>query len=523
MARAHTLREVHERLDLAHAQDFALGDLLVRPSTREIESDAGNIVLEPRVMQVLVTLYRAKGNVVSREDLTETCWDGRIVGDDAINRVLSRLRRVADGIGGGSFRIETITKVGYRLIELEPASAAPSSATRVASLVSRTDRRRMLTLACAGGVSALGAGLWVAWPRTRPSDPRVMALMKQAEFAVLQSTNEGQNQAIGLYRKALAVDPDNAEIWGALAVAYACVAHWRPSRDAVELRSRAIEAANRASLLEPGNRFAPAAKIFAKPVRGNWLNCERSLRAAIDEHGRQGVLVFALALILSHVGRCREAATLLAAVRPTGEIGPGFYYREILALWASNQLDAADRLIDEARYVYPTHFTLWFAECYIKLHSGRASAALAMIDDVGSRPTGIPSGEFEAIAKVAKAIMDRNPASADAATHIWGERARQGAGYAENAIQFATALGRLDDAFSVAQAYYFSRGFAVPEIRFSAEQGSFTPMEERQTAFLFFGSMDRFRADPRFDRLVQEIGLRAYWLQAGIQPDYRTS
>src|SRR3546814_6836414 len=70
-------------------------------------------------MQVLLALAEARSEIVRREDLTERCWEGRIVGEDAINRVLSRLRRVAEGIGEDSFRIETITKVGYRLVELD--------------------------------------------------------------------------------------------------------------------------------------------------------------------------------------------------------------------------------------------------------------------------------------------------------------------------------------------------------------------------------------------------------------------
>jgi tetratricopeptide (TPR) repeat protein len=59
---------------------------------------------------------RAKDVFLTRDDLAFSCWEGRIVGDDAINRTLSRLRRVAEGIGADAFRIETLSKVGYRLV-----------------------------------------------------------------------------------------------------------------------------------------------------------------------------------------------------------------------------------------------------------------------------------------------------------------------------------------------------------------------------------------------------------------------
>lgn len=106
-----------DRISLARGAEVRLGRLRVLPGLRQVVRDDGaSEVLEPRVMQVLVALACAEGAILTRDDLTWSCWEGRIVGEDAINRVISRLRRVAEGIGEGSFRIETITKVGYRLI-----------------------------------------------------------------------------------------------------------------------------------------------------------------------------------------------------------------------------------------------------------------------------------------------------------------------------------------------------------------------------------------------------------------------
>src|SRR5258708_29584401 len=80
-------------------------------------------------MQVLVALYRAKGAVVSRDDLIARCWEGRIVGEDAINRAIWRLRKLAEADGDANFTIETIPRVGYRLVGgLAPAVAEAGSA-----------------------------------------------------------------------------------------------------------------------------------------------------------------------------------------------------------------------------------------------------------------------------------------------------------------------------------------------------------------------------------------------------------
>lgn len=105
------------RIFLAAIPDFDLGGLRVRPARRQVCSSAENCrELEPRVMQVLVALARAGGEVVSRDELIDACWDGRIVGDDSINRCMVALRRLAKSIDPPPFAIETVARVGYCLI-----------------------------------------------------------------------------------------------------------------------------------------------------------------------------------------------------------------------------------------------------------------------------------------------------------------------------------------------------------------------------------------------------------------------
>src|SRR6476661_5461871 len=81
-----------QRVTLAGEASRRLGPLTIEPAVRRVVHDDGREeFVEPRVMQVLLALLRADGATISRDELVYTCWDGRIVGDDAINRVLSRL------------------------------------------------------------------------------------------------------------------------------------------------------------------------------------------------------------------------------------------------------------------------------------------------------------------------------------------------------------------------------------------------------------------------------------------------
>jgi formylglycine-generating enzyme required for sulfatase activity/dienelactone hydrolase len=78
--------------------------------------------LEPRVMLVLVALARHAGEVLSRDRLVNLCWGGRVVTDDALQRCIGRLRKLAERFGG--FDVETVRRVGYRLTIAPSASPA---------------------------------------------------------------------------------------------------------------------------------------------------------------------------------------------------------------------------------------------------------------------------------------------------------------------------------------------------------------------------------------------------------------
>jgi len=121
------------RIQLAGEPPIQVGDLRIEPMLRRIaHADGREELVEPRVMQVLVALLKAEGGVVSRDELLESCWNGTIVGEDAIERVVGRIRRLAERFEG--FRLETVTKVGYRLLRRQPADAAAAGAPSICVL-----------------------------------------------------------------------------------------------------------------------------------------------------------------------------------------------------------------------------------------------------------------------------------------------------------------------------------------------------------------------------------------------------
>lgn len=114
------------QINLAETPDFDLGGLRVSPAHRSVGEKGNQRELEPKVVQVLVALASARPEVVSRDRLIERCWDGRIVGDDALNRCIVALRHLAKEYSPEPFEIETVPRVGYCLREAPSVEISPA-------------------------------------------------------------------------------------------------------------------------------------------------------------------------------------------------------------------------------------------------------------------------------------------------------------------------------------------------------------------------------------------------------------
>ena len=182
-------------IDLARSAPFQLGRLTVEPPLCRVSSGE---TLEPRVMQVLVALARADGRVVSRDELIRTCWDGRIVGEDSITRVIGRLRRLAEARGEDAFFIETVPKVGYRLVgDIREADIEDRSSVAPAPLASpnssRQQRRGYAAWAIASAVALAIVLLGFALARLeRSHDRRALTSIQFTGFRALGSSASAQ-------------------------------------------------------------------------------------------------------------------------------------------------------------------------------------------------------------------------------------------------------------------------------------------------------------------------------------------
>lgn len=498
-----------EEIDLAHEPDFLLGGLSVAPSLRSV-SQAGKepIQLEPRVMQVLIALCRAGGRILSRDDLIATCWKGQIVSDGSINRVISRLRHVAEEFGGADFSVETVPRVGYRLLgECSLPSAAPTSPPPP-----RGWSRRLVMLAGASGVAAASL---VAWQQLggHAADPAVEAEIDQGIIAMQRDDAQGYAKAVSHFRRAVELDDQYADGWGLLALAYGQTLYWVPVEEREVVEERLRSAAGRALALEADNASALAAQTGLLPVYGNWLETERSLRALLARRPNLPQAQLRLASTMWQVGRQNEGMKLLEPVAAI--LAREHLYASGLA--EMGRIDEAEMLSDRLTQESPRSVGIWFSRFWIYVRSGQAGRGLAMIDDEASLPVGVPPWNYDMMRLTAEAYRDRSADLVSRAVEAHQAAAFRGRGFCENAIQVLSDLGRIDEAFSLAEAYFFQPDRFRAGLRFTQEQGVYDLSPN--TGFLFQRSNANLRRDRRFGSLVKRIGLVDYWRKSGTRPE----
>ena len=96
--------------------DFSLGDWIIRPQRCRIERGDEAVHIKPKTMAVLECLARAEGSVVSRNDLFDAVWPGGVVSDDALTQCVVGLRKAFGDSARDAQIIETIPKMGFRLV-----------------------------------------------------------------------------------------------------------------------------------------------------------------------------------------------------------------------------------------------------------------------------------------------------------------------------------------------------------------------------------------------------------------------
>ena len=101
--------------DFTYSSQFRIGDLLVVPASLVVRNGQ-EIKFEPRWMQVLVMLAEHAGETLSTERLLIEVWRSTVYDDSPVRKTISYLRKYIGDDSRKPCYIETVNRVGYRLI-----------------------------------------------------------------------------------------------------------------------------------------------------------------------------------------------------------------------------------------------------------------------------------------------------------------------------------------------------------------------------------------------------------------------
>ena len=498
--------------DLAAMEHFTLGGVIVSPSTRALRGPIGSVDVEPRVMQVLVVLAAAAGQVVTREALFNRCWGGVYVGDDSLNRAVAALRRAVVAVGG-RFEVETIPRTGYMLDVPKGDDGdfdAQYQTNRLGTLFSRRK-----TLIAGGAVVALGVpAVW--WTMKSRSDAQFDALLQRAEKAVRDGAAD--DGTVRVLQEAVSIRPDSAKAWGLLALVKSLLAPGVDRKDAPGAVEEAENAARKALAIDAKEPNALLAMFELQGSTLDWATRDQRLRQIIAIESRNIVAISELVLLLQAAGLNRESWNWNERALALEPLSVDYLSKRALKLWIAGRVSEADKVIDQVGALYPTNPWPSWVRFLILALSDRPRAAQAMLD--AGTPMVLEPAEASFWRTCLVALDRPSPETIARARDACINGAKALSAIPGQAVMILTALGEVDTAFDVCNGFLLSRGSIVHQGGPGSKDAVSDAAARINTQWLFTPPAASMRADSRFLPLCEAMGLGDYWRQRGVKPDY---
>ena len=109
------LRRSSARDEVKSEEQIQIGDILIDPQRREVRISGQPVEIRTQEFDLLYTLARHPGIVLSRDQLLDLAWGYDYFGNTrTVDVHIGHLRKK---LSGSSVKIETVTKIGYKLVQ----------------------------------------------------------------------------------------------------------------------------------------------------------------------------------------------------------------------------------------------------------------------------------------------------------------------------------------------------------------------------------------------------------------------
>jgi DNA-binding winged helix-turn-helix (wHTH) protein len=109
---------------------YVFGDCELEPQRYELRRHGQVRPIEPQVFDVLVLLLRERHRVVTKQELLDTVWGHRFVGESALTSRIKSLRQAVGDDGTTQGIVRTVRRRGYQFVAHVIERADPSTPPR---------------------------------------------------------------------------------------------------------------------------------------------------------------------------------------------------------------------------------------------------------------------------------------------------------------------------------------------------------------------------------------------------------
>jgi formylglycine-generating enzyme required for sulfatase activity/DNA-binding winged helix-turn-helix (wHTH) protein len=157
---------------------YRIGEYVIDPAAYELRRGDALLPVEPQVLELLVFLIENRQRAVTKDEIIERIWNGRIVSDATLSSRIKAARQALGDDGAAQKLIRTIHGRGFRFVgelaeadlpaDAQPKQPAPAAGEGEALAQHRQQRRhwvQALTVYIQGGVLAArlhGLPRWAA-------------------------------------------------------------------------------------------------------------------------------------------------------------------------------------------------------------------------------------------------------------------------------------------------------------------------------------------------------------------------
>jgi TolB-like protein len=113
----------------SHDVQFAFEDCVLDIGRRELTRRAETVSIGPQVFDLLVYLVQNAERVVSKDDVLEAVWGGRVISESTLTSHINAVRKAIGDSGGDQRLVRTVPRKGFRFIAhvstVEPPEREP--------------------------------------------------------------------------------------------------------------------------------------------------------------------------------------------------------------------------------------------------------------------------------------------------------------------------------------------------------------------------------------------------------------